>query len=122
MDQVERALFRTLLASSADACGRACWRPAVDVYRQQDGWLCKFDLAGVRLDDLQVEASCNRLRVSGVRRDRAVCEGVDAWSLEIAYHAFERTIELPCDVERCHIRCTLEDGMLLVAITAEDGR
>ena len=122
MDQVERTLLRTLLSASAESCGTACWRPAVDVYRLQDGWLCKFDLAGVRLEDVEVHASCNRLRVSGVRCDRSLADGSDPWSLEISYHVFERTVDLPCELERCRIECATEDGMLLVRVAAEDGR
>jgi HSP20 family protein len=119
MDFVERSLLRTLLASSVDACGRGCWRPAVDVYRQPDGWLCKFDLAGVAPEDVEVEASGQRLRVTGIRRDRALCEGSEAWSMEISYHRFERTVELPCDLRSCSIRCALEAGMLLVTIAVD---
>ena len=119
MDQVDRSVFRTLLASSPDACGQGCWRPAVDVYRAPDGWVCKFDLAGVATEDVEVDACGSRLRVAGVRRDRALCEGREAWSMEIAYHRFERTVELPCDLRRCRIRTALEAGMLLVTIEEE---
>jgi HSP20 family molecular chaperone IbpA len=121
MDHVERSLLRTLLASSPDTCGPGCWRPAVDVYRRPGGWLCKFDLAGVAPEDFEVHASGHRLKVAGARRDRAVAQGLEAWSMEISYHRFERTVELPCDLLRCRIHCTLDTGMLLVSIE-EEGR
>lgn len=122
MDHIERATLRALLESSAEACGSACWRPAVDVYRLPDGWLCKFDLAGVALEDVHVRASCNRLRVSGVRRDLVLGEDLDPWTMEIAYHVFERTVELPDEIERCRVRSTMQDGMLLVRITGEEAQ
>jgi HSP20 family molecular chaperone IbpA len=121
MDFVERSALRSLLASSADACAQGCWRPAVDVYRQPDGWLCKFDLAGVAPEDVEVRACGHRLKVAGVRRDRTIGSGCEAWSMEIAYHRFERMVELPCDLQHCRIRCAMEHGMLLVSV-AEDGR
>lgn len=123
MDHVERALLRQLLASSPDACGQGCWRPAVDVYRQEGGWLCKFDLAGVAPADVEVRVRGHRLEVAGMRRDRVVGAGRAAWSLEIAYHRFERTVELPCDLQYCRVHCEFDAGMLLVTIADDaEGR
>jgi HSP20 family molecular chaperone IbpA len=116
MDSVERSLFQALAASSLETCGSACWRPAVDVYRQPDGWLCKFDLAGVPREDIEVQAGGNRLRVSGIRRDRCLSEDCESWSMEISYHSFERTVELPLDLDRCRIVCELDAGLLLVSV------
>lgn len=121
MDFVERSALQRLLATSLDVCGPACWQPAVDVYREPGGWLLKFDLAGVAREDIEVSASGSRLRVSGVRRDTAVRDGLEAWSMEISYHRFERTLELPCDLQQCRIHCAMEAGMLLVSVE-EDGR
>jgi HSP20 family molecular chaperone IbpA len=39
--------------------------------------------------------------------------------MEIAYSHFERSLELPCDLERADITTEFHDGMLLVRI--EDG-
>lgn len=93
------------------------WRPAVDVYRDPGTWLCKFDLAGVERDDVELCVHGRRLVVTGVRRDRTLCAGRRAYSLEIAYHRFERTVELPCALEEAEISCVFRDGMLLVTIT-----
>ena len=43
------------------------WQPAVDIYRCPEGWTIKFDLAGVKLDDVQVLISDDALIVRGVR-------------------------------------------------------
>src|SRR5688572_3241986 len=93
------------------------WRPAVDVYRARGTWLCKFDLAGVAAADVEVTTRGHSLVVAGLRRDRTVREGLQAWSLEISYPRFERSLELPCRLEDAGIACTFQDGMLLVTIT-----
>ncbi|HEX6810389.1 MAG TPA: Hsp20/alpha crystallin family protein [Planctomycetota bacterium] len=116
MDFVERTLFRALIASALDAREPGCWRPAVDVYREVDGWLCKFDLAGVRGEDVDVQAIGRRLRVTGVRRDRTLQAGREPYSMEISYHTFERSVELPCDLQDCRVECSFDAGMLLVTI------
>ena len=50
------------------------WQPSADVYRTRDGWVLKFDLAGVRADEVTVSIRGRRVCVSGVRRDTVVEE------------------------------------------------
>ena len=100
----------------AEAQGECAWRPPADVYRTRDGWLVKFDLAGVRPQDLTLVASGRRLTLSGVRRDWVVEEGWSHYSMEISYCDFERSLELPCDLERAEIALESRDGMLLVNV------
>ena len=50
----------------------APWQPSADVYRTRDGWVLKFDLAGVRADEVTVSIRGRRVCVSGVRRDTVV--------------------------------------------------
>lgn len=95
----------------------ACWQPAVDIYRAGAGWLVKFDLAGVRPADIEVELDGQRLTVRGVRRDWTILEGQQAYSMEIAYNRFERNVELPLNVEVSRFVSEYRDGMFLVSIT-----
>jgi HSP20 family protein len=57
------------------------WEPPVDVYRATWGWLLKFDLAGVRMEDVHVHISKRSVTVSGVRRDYMVEEGCSHYSM-----------------------------------------
>jgi HSP20 family protein len=92
------------------------WCPAADVYRGRNGWLVKFELAGVRPDDLELTVRGNRLMLRGVRRDFTALEGCRYYQMEIAYSPFERSLTLPCDLERADITSEYRDGMLLVRI------
>lgn len=97
------------------------WAPAMDVYRLADGWLLKFDLAGVRPGDIELTARGRRLVVRGRRRDWVVEEsrGCSTYSMEIMYSQFERAVELPCEVEQMKITTEYRDGMLLVRLHTE---
>jgi HSP20 family protein len=105
-----------LFSSPVAAQAPGAWRPAADMYRCEHGWLLKFDLAGVRQEDVQIRVSGATLMVSGTRRDWRVYERQEPQSLEIAYSHFERTVELPEEIARAEIRSEYRDGMLLVHI------
>jgi len=90
------------------------WQPPVDVYRSRNGWLLKFDLAGVRPEDVQVRIAGSRITISGVRRDWILEQGYTYHSMEISYNRFERTIELPGDFTNAEFGLEAKDGLLLV--------
>jgi HSP20 family protein len=98
----------------------APWRPAADIYRTEDGYLIKLDLAGVRPEDIHITLSGYRMTVHGVRRDCTAHEGCSYYQLEIAYSRFERTFELPCRLDQARVETQYQDGMLLVHV-AEEG-
>jgi HSP20 family protein len=95
----------------------APWEPNVDVYRSRDGWLLKFDLAGVQAGDVTVTVRGRYVSVSGTRRDSIVEEGCSYYSMEISYNRFERSIEMPTDLENARVSLEARDGLLLVRIT-----
>ena len=97
------------------------WSPPVDIYRTRDGWLVKFDLAGVQRSDLQVAVAGRHLSLRGRRRDWCVEQeaGCSAYSMEITYSEFQRTIELPDEIERMRVTTDYRDGMLLVQLVAQ---
>jgi HSP20 family protein len=98
----------------------AAWNPSADVYQAPWGWLVKFDLAGIRLEDVRLTVQDERMSLSGTRRDTLVEEGCSHYRLEIAYSRFERTLEFPCSLEGARIITELREGMLLVRVQRED--
>jgi len=98
------------------------WQPAVDIYRSTaGGWILKFDLAGVRLNDVHVHASKRSVTVSGVRRDHMLEEaGCSHYSMEISYSRFQRTVELPEDIHSSRVTVDYRDGILFVRIAQRE--
>ena len=92
------------------------WRPPVDVYRKGNGWLLKFDLAGVRSEDVRVRFGGSKVTVSGIRRYWVVEQGYSYHSMEICYNRFERTIELPGNLSGAEYSLETRDGLLLVRV------
>ncbi len=97
------------------------WKPAADIYRAPWGWILKFDLAGVRMEDIDVRVSKRTVTVSGFRRDYMVEDGCLHYSMEISYSRFKRSIELPDDLTSAQFRLDYRDGILFVRIATNEG-
>jgi HSP20 family protein len=108
--------LREFFVPTVAAHPRAVWQPAADVYRCEQGWLVKFDLAGVRPEEIEIQARGAKLVVSGTRRDWCITSHQHAHSMEIAYSYFERSVELPEELSGAEIRSEYQDGMLLVHV------
>ncbi|HZV04919.1 MAG TPA: Hsp20/alpha crystallin family protein [Gemmataceae bacterium] len=109
-------IMHALFLPAGESRYESPWRPAADVYRGRNGWLVKFELAGVRPEDLELTVMGNRLTLRGIRRDNTALEGCRYYQMEIAYSPFERSLTLPCDLERVNVTSEYRDGMLLVRI------
>ena len=92
------------------------WQPAVDVYRCPEGWKIKFDLAGVKPEDVQVIIADDKLIVRGVRRDSVMTEGWSYYQLEITYSRFERVLKIPCDLSQAEIRSEYMEGWFILHV------
>lgn len=96
------------------------WQPAVDIYRAPEGWKIKFDLAGVRPDDIEILITDHKMIVRGVRRDSVITQGWSYHQLEITYSRFERVLNIPCDLSKAEIRLESVDGWLLVHVDTQN--
>ncbi len=98
------------------------WQPAADVYRMQDGWLVKVELAGVRHNEFQLELAGRHLVLRGRRRDWQIRDTGECQSLEIIYDEFERRFEFPIDLSTASVDTDYSDGMLIIRIRQEGNR
>jgi HSP20 family protein len=104
---------------SAQGFGESYWQPPVDVYRTRKGWILKVDLAGVRLDDIDLSRRKDTLTIQGIRRDILEEESCNSYSLEISYSRFKRCITLPVNLENSSLRMDYQDGMLMIRVESE---
>ena len=79
----------------------------------------KFDLAGVSIEDVTVGIRGRRVIVTGVRRDSILEEGSSYYSMEISYNRFERSLEMPANLETARVTIAARDGLLLVRMITE---
>lgn len=95
------------------------WCPAADVYRTENGWIVKVDLAGIQAADIEISIDGPVLRISGLRRDGICGEGVYHYQLEITYSRFEKMIQFPRSIEHASIDRDYSDGLLILRLKEE---
>lgn len=113
MPKLNREVALLTVAHRVRPSGRL-WNPAADVYRSEDGWIVKVDLAGICSDELELEIEDAHLRIRGCRRDTFYREGLAYQQMEITYSRFEKTIQFPCSIESGSVAHDYHDGFLIV--------
>ncbi len=108
-----------LFAAAADRSAEISWQPAADIYRTPDGWLIKYDLAGVKAEDIEIVLNGSQVTIRGLRRDRKLEEGCSYYTMEISYNRFERTIELPCDLAGAAAQLESREGILSLRLICQ---
>ena len=98
----------------------AFWQPAVNVYINSESLEVCMDLAGVRRDEVAVQAEARRLVVRG-RRQMPDCGGGEAGCgrlliMEIPEGSFERVLELPVEVDPDQVEARQDHGWLLITL------
>jgi HSP20 family protein len=113
-------LFGDVFERTRMARGRAGFSPAVDVVYTSDPpcAVVTAEVAGVTLEDLELEIQGRQLILSGIRNPAppARLEGELYQQIEIERGPFRRIVELGAEVVGERTKASLEDGMLRVEL------
>src|ERR1700730_9309476 len=112
--------FRVIHGAHEKRPSGSLWCPVTDVYRTDNGWIVKVDLAGIQPADIEITIDGPVLRISGSRRDGICGEGVSHYQLEITYSRFEKMIKLPRSIEHASIERDYSDGLLILRLQEEE--
>lgn len=96
------------------------WRPAVNAYRCSGQFVVFAELAGVPAESIEVRAEPGRLMIRGRRpAPEPACtrsELAQLLALEIDQGAFERTLDLPQDIDPAGATTEYRDGLLQIKL------
>ena len=97
------------------------WIPAMDLVEQDEHYVLRADLPGMREDDVSIELENNVLSISGERKHESA-EGKGFYRLERAGGAFSRSLTLPEGVDAEAIAASFQDGVLELRIPKPEQR
>jgi len=94
----------------------ARWRPAVDIYEQDDKIVLKADLPDVNEKDLDIRLEDGILTLKAERKFEETKKGDGFRRIERAYGSFERSFSVPENVDPDKIEAHYDKGVLTVTL------
>ncbi len=95
------------------------WMPVADVYETPDAFLISVDLPGTTQDDIRVHVEGNDLILSG-ERHYGEPEQSKVHKVERTYGTFQRTFQLPLNLDRENIKASLKEGVLTLRLPKKE--
>jgi HSP20 family protein len=87
------------------------WMPAFEVRENKDGFVFKADLPGIKLEDLDISMTGNRLTITGKRDQEKETKEDRFYAFERSYGWFTRVFTLPDSIDVEHLKSELKDGV-----------
>jgi len=97
------------------------WRPNANISKLDEEYLIKADLPEVKKEDVRIALQNGILTISGERKLEKEAKGEDRIRIESYYGSFERSFELPDDVDEKGIKAEAKDGVLCVHLPRKKG-
>lgn len=95
--------------------------PGIDISETDNTFQITAELPGMQKDDIDISLDNGRLSISGERKFEKEEEGKKFHRVETRYGTFNRSFQLPDNVDEESIQATYENGLLNITIDkAED--
>ena len=112
--------FRSLTVSDSENMETGNWTPTVDVVENNDNFLVKADIPGVKKNDLKVDVKDGTLTIKGEKKQEEKVEKDNYIRVERSYGNFVRNFTLPANVDASKINAKFTDGVLEITIPKKE--
>ena len=93
------------------------WRPAMDLYEDEEHIYIKIDAAGFEDKDLDVSIDGNLLTISGKKtEEKEEKDGKNYIFSERRSGSFSRSVTLPSGIDQKDVKCELKNGVLTTTV------
>ena len=89
--------------------------PPINIFQRGDDFVAIVELPGVDKNDLEIEAKENTIRISG-RKNIKYDEDASVHRRERIWGGFDRTIQVPIQIDPDAVTAEFKDGMLALFI------
>lgn len=90
--------------------------PSIDISETEDQFLISAELPGMDKEDITINLENSRLSISGEREVQKEEENKKFHRLETSYGSFERSFQLPDNVDEESVSASYDDGILDISI------
>jgi len=109
------------MAPAFPALDLATFNPSFDITENNDAFVFKADLPGVKKEELEITTAGNRLQISGKRNNEHETKNDTVYTYERQYGSFTRSFTLPDGADLDHATSELKDGVLNLVIPKKPG-
>ena len=99
-------------ADGADSLGLK-----VDIYRKDNAVIIDAELPGVEKENIRVDVKGRHVTLGGERKSDAEIKEQDCYRRERRYGKFERTFNMPFEVNSDAVKATFKNGILRLEIS-----
>ena len=92
------------------------WEPAYDIHEDDKNYYLSFDLPGIGKDTIDISISNDMLIVSGSRKSESNHNDSYSRFNSIQYGDFQKSFNLPENVNKDKISAKMKDGVLTMTI------
>ena len=100
----------------ADPFRSTLWSPAMDVHEEENAYVLKAELPGLKVEDIKIAVENDQLVISGEKRREVEKDDATYYHSERSYGSFERRLTLSKKVDREKIEALFRDGVLTVRV------
>lgn len=90
--------------------------PSIDVSETDNQFLISAELPGMNKEDIEISLENSRLTISGERSFEKEDKGKKYHRVESSYGSFERSFQLPDNIDAESISASYENGLLEISI------
>lgn len=101
---------------------RGSFVPSIDISETEDQFQITAQLPGMSKDDIDISLENGRLAISGERSFENEEKGKKYHRVESKYGSFERSFQLPDNVDAESISATYENGLLNISIDKSEDK
>lgn len=92
------------------------WAPPVDIFELPDSFILLAEVPGISKEEISVEVQGNSLIVRGERLPVEEVAEATLYRSERYYGFFERSFNMPVNVDPDRIKARVEDGVLTITV------
>lgn len=111
LDKVFGDLFGLSTDSTFDS-----WAPAVDIAENENEFIVKAEIPGLKQEDIKVTLKNDALTISGEKQQEKEDKHKNYHRIERSYGSFNRSFYLPSKVVEEKIKATYKNGLLEIVI------
>ena len=96
--------------------------PGIDIAETDNQFEISAELPGMKKEDITISLDNSRLTISGERSFKEEEEGKTFHRVETSYGSFNRSFQLPDNVDEESINASYEDGLLNITIAKREDK